>query len=100
MEKEYNRSEADSSPSYHRGSSLLGEIKSALTRDAHIASYKKEKYLRVCKQFEKKYSMDSNEFMDKLESGKLDDRDDFFDWYAAKKGLDIWDRRLRKVCKK
>ena len=39
--------------------------------------------------------MDSEEFMDKLESGRLDDRDDFFDWYAAKKGLDIWDRRLR-----
>ena len=70
-------------------------IKSALTRDAHIAVYKKEKYLRVCKRFEKRYNMDSDEFMDKLESGKLDDRDDFFDWYAAKKGFDIQDRRLR-----
>lgn len=70
-------------------------IKSALTRDAHIASYKKEKYMRVCKRFEKKYNITSDEFMDKLESGKLDDRDDYFDWYAAKKGLDIWDRRLR-----
>ena len=38
---------------------------------------------------------DSNEFMDKLESGVLDDRDDYFDWFAAKKGMDIWSRRLR-----
>lgn len=70
-------------------------IKSALTRDAHIAVYKKEKYLRMCKRFEKKYNLDSDEFMDKLESGKLDDSDDFFYWYAAKKGFDIQDRRLR-----
>ncbi|MEA1906477.1 MAG: hypothetical protein U9N12_05925 [Euryarchaeota archaeon] len=70
-------------------------IKSALIRDAHIASYKKKRYMRVCVQFEKKYNMSSDEFTDKLESGQLDDRDDYFDWFAAKKGLDIWDRRLR-----
>jgi hypothetical protein len=41
-------------------------IKSALIRDAHIAEYKKK-----------------------------DDRDDYFDWFAAKKGFDVWDRRLQ-----
>jgi hypothetical protein len=70
-------------------------IKSALIRDAHIASYKKKKYRGVCERFEKKYNMSSDEFMDKWESGKLDDRDDYYDWFAAKKGLDIWDKRLR-----
>jgi len=39
--------------------------------------------------------MSSDEFMDKWESGELDDRDDYFDWFAAKKGFDVWDRRLR-----
>ena len=39
--------------------------------------------------------MSSDEFMDKWESGMLDDRDDYYDWFAAKKGLDIWDKRLR-----
>jgi predicted transcriptional regulator len=70
-------------------------IKSALIRDAHIASYKKKKYMGVCKRFEKKYGMSSDEFMDKWESGMLDDRDNYFDWYAAKKGMDIWNKRLR-----
>jgi len=70
-------------------------IKSALIRDAHLASYKKKKYMSACERFEKKYGMSSDEFMDKLESGELDDRDDSFDWFAAKKGLDVWDRRLR-----
>ncbi|PXF57692.1 MAG: hypothetical protein C4B59_14715 [Candidatus Methanogaster sp.] len=70
-------------------------IKSALTRDASIASYKEKRYMGICKRFEKKYGMGSDEFMDKLESGMLDDRDDYFDWFAAKRGLDIWSRRLR-----
>jgi hypothetical protein len=70
-------------------------IKSALMRDARIASYKKKKYGGICKRFEEKYNMNSNVFMDKWDSGKLDDRDDYFDWFAAKKGLDIWDRRLQ-----
>jgi len=70
-------------------------IKSALIRDAHLATYKKKKYMSACERFEKKYGMSSDEFVDKLESGELDDRDDYFDWFAAKKGLDVWDRRLR-----
>ena len=64
-------------------------------RDARIASYKKKKYMGVCKRFEEKYNMNSDVFMDKWGSGKLDDRDDYFDWFAAKKGLDIGDRRVR-----
>ena len=70
-------------------------IKSALLRDARVASYKEKRYTDICKRFEKKYGMDSDKFMDKLESGVLDDRDDYFDWFAAKKGMDIWSRRLR-----
>ena len=34
------------------------------------------------------------DFMEKFESGLLDDRDDFFDWYAAKKGFNSWDKKL------
>ena len=70
-------------------------IKSALIRDAQIATYKKKTYMGACKRFEEKYNMGSDEFMDKWESGMLDDRDDYFDWFAAKKGFEIWDRRLR-----
>ena len=70
-------------------------IKSALLRDARVASYKEKRYTGICKRFEKKYGMGSEEFVDKLESGMLDDRDDYFDWFAAKKGMDIWSRRLR-----
>ena len=70
-------------------------ITSALKRDVDIASYKKNRYQEICHRFEKKYGMPSDDFMVKFESGKLDDRDDYFDWYAAKKGLDIWDKKIR-----
>nr|QNO53942.1 hypothetical protein NNHBGCAA_00042 [Methanosarcinales archaeon ANME-1 ERB6] len=32
--------------------------------------------------------MSSDEFMDKWESGKLDDRDNYYDWFAAIKYSD------------
>jgi len=38
--------------------------------------------------------MSSEIFLKKFYSGQLDDRDDFFDWYAAKKGLDSWSNKL------
>ncbi|MCZ7403385.1 MAG: hypothetical protein O8C67_00445 [Candidatus Methanoperedens sp.] len=59
-----------------------------------IAKHKKTKYAETCKIFEKKYKMNSGVFMKKFDSGELDDRDDFFDWYAAKKGLDAWSKKL------
>jgi hypothetical protein len=37
---------------------------------------RKKKYMHVCTRFEEKYNMNSDEFMDKWGSGKLDDRDD------------------------
>ena len=33
--------------------------------------------------------MSSDEFLLKFESGKLDDSQDFFDWFAAKHAFDL-----------
>ena len=69
-------------------------IRSALALDERIAKHKTIKYANVCKNFETKYKMSSEIFMKQFDSGQLDDRDDFFDWYAAKKGLDAWSKKL------
>ncbi|MCZ7392556.1 MAG: hypothetical protein ABOK23_02160 [Candidatus Methanoperedens sp.] len=69
-------------------------IRSALALDEQIAKHKKAKYANICKNFETKYKMSSDLFIKKFDSGQLDDRDDFFDWYAAKKGLDTWSKKL------
>jgi len=41
--------------------------------------------------------MDSDFFMEKFNYGELGDDDDFFDWYAAKRGLDIWNKKLKII---
>ena len=70
-------------------------IRGALEQNQRVAKYKIKKYSGICKNFEKKYGMDSDLFLEKFGSGELGDDDDFFDWYAAKRGLDIWNKKLK-----
>jgi hypothetical protein len=72
-------------------------IRGALEQNLRIAKYKIKKYLEICEGFEKKYGMNSDLFMEKFNSGELGDNDDFFDWYAAKRGLDISNRKLKII---
>jgi hypothetical protein len=41
--------------------------------------------------------MDSDLFMEKFAAGELGGDNDFFDWYAAKRGFDIWNKRLKVI---
>ncbi|WP_410509241.1 hypothetical protein RSJ42_03000 [Methanosarcina hadiensis] len=72
-------------------------IRAALDQDERAAKYRIEKYSIICKGFEVKYGMGSDLFIEKFEAGKLGDDSEFFDWYAAKKGLDMWDKRLKII---
>lgn len=72
-------------------------IRAALEQNERVAKYKIKKYSDICENLEKKYEMDSDTFMEKFDSGELGDDDDFFDWYAAKRGLDIWNKRLKII---
>lgn len=38
--------------------------------------------------------MNSCFFIEKFESGELRDESDFFDWYMAKRELEIWNKKL------
>lgn len=62
-----------------------------------MAKYKIKKYLGICENFEKKCGMNSDFFMEKFNSGELGDEDNFFDWYSAKRGLDIWNKKLKII---
>lgn len=59
-------------------------IRGVLEQNQRVAKYKIKKYLEVCEDFEKKYGMDSDLFMEKFDSGELGDDGDFFDWYQRK----------------
>lgn len=72
-------------------------IHDALEQNQRVAKYKIKKYSGICKNFETKYGMDSDLFLKKFGSGELGDDDDFFDWYAAKRGLDIWNKKFKII---
>jgi hypothetical protein len=44
---------------------------------------------KACRSFELEYHMSSDEFMRRFEAGELGDAAAYFDWYAAKRGLDV-----------
>lgn len=68
-------------------------ISYALTSAAKQAHQRFEYYANLCLQFEREYGLTSDEFMQKFEAGELGDDQKYFDWYAAKRGLDIWHER-------
>ena len=70
-------------------------LNSALHREADLASARRAYFEHACRGFEQKHQMTSDEFMRQFESGALGDDAHYFDWYAAKRGLDLWERRFR-----
>jgi hypothetical protein len=70
-------------------------VDSALRREADLAEARRAYFARQCSAFEQKHEMISSEFMERFESGALGDDLEYFDWYAAKRGLDLWERRVR-----
>jgi hypothetical protein len=82
---------ADSSR-YEKGS-IRNAVSFALTSAASNARQRFERYAGVCKKFEKKYKMTSAKFVEQFEAGRLGDEQEFFDWYAAARGLKLWRER-------
>jgi len=70
-------------------------LDSALRHEADLAGARRAHFERACQAFERRYRMSSEEFMRQFEPGTLGDDADYFDWYAAKRGLDLWERRFR-----
>ena len=68
-------------------------IRTSLQNELMLAQYRYEQFAEECQAFERKYHLDSETFMRQFEGGDLGDDPDFFDWFAAKRGLDIWKRQ-------
>lgn len=68
-------------------------IKDSFSREIEIAKFKLQRYSRICKHFEIKYKMTSEEFFYKFENGQLNEDEDFFDWYAAIRAVEIWKKK-------
>jgi hypothetical protein len=69
-------------------------IRSALEHEKHVARYKIKRYSAICRDFKTKLGISSAELQTKLETLNRNKESNFFDWYAAKRGLDHWNKRL------
>lgn len=70
-------------------------ICSALEHEKHVAKYKIKRYSIICEDFESKYGFSSGELRTKFEIGNMGEESDFYDWYAAKRGLDYWSKKIK-----
>jgi hypothetical protein len=68
-------------------------VAEALRTQTGQAEVRRNHYLAACREFEQKYNMSSDEFLERFESGELGDDEQWFSWYAVKQGFDAWDRR-------
>ncbi len=65
----------------------------ALSSAASQAQQRYNHYLNLCQKFEKQYGMTSADFVKAFDEGTLGDDQEFFDWFAAARGLEIWQER-------
>lgn len=69
-------------------------IRSALEHEKHVAKYKVRRYSIICKDFEAKFGISSFELQAKFETGSMGKESNFFEWFAAKREMDHWSKRL------
>ena len=72
-------------------------IKESLKRELALLEAKIGLVKREIEEFERKYSMNSDEFLKKFESGELGDEQDFFEWWGLLKGLKKLEENIKKI---
>jgi len=77
---------------YEKGN-IRSAVSFALNSAASQARQRYEHYSGICKTFEKKHKLTSAKFLEKFDAGDLGDKQEFFDWYAAVRGLNLWRER-------
>ena len=80
-------------PNGYKTSTIRDAIAYALSFTTTQSDQRFTYYNKRCHEFEQQFNMTSDEFMQKFEAGTIGDDQAYFDWYAAKSGLDIWRER-------
>lgn len=68
-------------------------VSDALKKETDFAHTRLVRFEKECSTFEKQYSMDSEQFISRFESGELGDDLHWFDWYAAFRGKMLWGKK-------
>jgi hypothetical protein len=65
----------------------------ALRNETEQAKSRSDYFAGICTEFENRYGFSSDVFLERFEVGELGDDEPLFDWYAAVRGLRLWERR-------
>ncbi len=76
-------------------SEVRDAVDHAIRTETEQAKLRRDYYAEMCRTFEREYNMSSDEFLVRFEAGDLGDDVAYFDWYAAKRGFDLWEKHYR-----
>jgi hypothetical protein len=72
-------------------------VDSAIRKDLNEGEYMLERFRNKLEEFEERYDMSSEEFIEKFKSGELGDDEDFFEWYAIYQSKKHWEQKTDKL---
>jgi hypothetical protein len=75
----------------------LTVIKESLNRELNVLKAKIRIVESEIRDFEKKYEMSSEEFLERFDKGELGDSQDFFEWWGLLKGLERLKKEIERV---
>ena len=76
-------------------SEVRSTIAYALQTETQQARLRRDYYAEMCATFEQAHELSSDEFIALFERGEIGDDLYAFDWFAAKRALDLWERRYQ-----
>jgi len=88
-------------PAYVTNQEFINVVNEATENELSRAVKKRMLFKKHCVYFESKYKMDSEHFLKKFTKGKFHEKSDYFDWFSAKTGFDMWGKKivvLDKLC--
>lgn len=68
-------------------------VRSALQNEANLARFRHEQFAKECQAFERRFRMTTEQFLAKFDAGELGDAEEYFDWFAAARGREIWEQK-------
>ena len=72
-------------------------VKESLRRELALSEAKVNLIREEIKEFEKRYEMSSEDFLDKFEQGELGDAQDFFEWWGLMRGLKKIEEQIGRI---
>ena len=65
-------------------------VMAALRDQAHLARLRLVQFQNECRAFEERFQMTTDDFAARFEAGELGDNEEWFDWFAARRGRELW----------